>query len=159
MKQEMINKAHEVFAMLKAAMDHDDWKYEANDEECVLLSGCTGEDFPITFFFKVDPQRECLTFRSSPFAKFDDEHFMDGALATCVANHGLVFGHFDYDASDNSVRYTMANSIVGTEFEEAFFIDMLQTAVRTVDNYNDRFIMLSKGMIDIKQFLKMEADD
>jgi len=157
MSNESIKKAQKIFTMLKETMDRDDWKYKASDDEFILVSGCTGEDFPITFIFKVDTNRECLTFRTTAITTFDDDNFLNGALAVCVANHGMVFGHFDYDVSDNSVYYTMANSIVGTDFNEEFFLRMLHTAVSTVDTYNDRFIMLAKGLIDIHKFIDLEG--
>ena len=156
MGTDMMKRAKEVYQLLKATLDKGEWEYVAKDEDLVIVSGCTGDDFPIKFIFRVDPQRECLTFHTSDFATFTDENFIDGALATCVANHGLVFGHFDYDVSDNTVCYTMSNSILGTEFNEIFFIDMLNTAVNTVDRYNDRFIMLSKGLIDIHKFIDLD---
>ena len=158
MKPEMLKKAQEVYDLLKATLDKHEWEYDAKDEDLALISGCTGDDFPIKFYFRADPQRECLTFHTSDFATFTDENFIDGALATCVANRGLIFGHFEYDITDNTVCYTMSNSFVGTEFEEAFFLDMLNTAVNTVDKYNDRFIMLSKGLIDIHKFIELDAN-
>ena len=35
---------------------------------------------------------------------------------------------------------------------------MLACAAQTVDEYNDRFFMITKGMLSLEQFVEMEAD-
>jgi hypothetical protein len=35
---------------------------------------------------------------------------------------------------------------------------MMMVAASTVDNYNDKFFMLSKGMITIQQFIEQEGN-
>ena len=157
MKDEaMTLKAKAVYQQLKDALDRKGWEYRAVDEDLVIVSDYTGEDVPIRFLFRVDKDRQCLTFHTSEFATFEQKDYLDATLAICVANHGMTFGHFDFDMTKGSVFYTMSNSFVGADLGEEFFLAMLATAVITVDRYNDRFIMLSKGLIDFKQFVSLE---
>ena len=157
MKDEaMTLKAKAVYQQLKDALDKREWEYHAVDEDLVIVSDYTGEDFPIQFIFRVDEERQCLTFHTSEFATFEQKDYLDATLAICVANRGMVFGHFDFNMTKGTISYTMSNSFVDSELGEAFFLAMLATAVSTVDRYNDRFIMLSKGLIDFKQFVSLE---
>ena len=105
----------------------------------------------------MDPVRECLTFYTNKFAFFADDKLVDAAYATVVANHGLVFGHFDLDLSDGSITYTMSDSYKDSELGEGFFLFMLSAALPITDRYNDKFFMLSKGMIDLKKFIELES--
>ena len=124
-------KAQEVYDGLVAALRAKDWEFTPHEEDLVIVSGCTGDDLPIQFLFKVDPGRECLSFHTNKFVKFPDEKLRDAAYAVAVANHGMVFGHFDLNLSDGSIIYTMSNSFVDATLGEGFFFDMLMCAVST----------------------------
>ena len=150
-------KAKEVYDRLVAALRAKEWEFTPHEEDLVIVSGCTGDDFPIQFLFKADAGRECLSFHTNKFVKFEDDKLLDAAYAVAVANHGMVFGHFDLNLNDGSIIYTMSNSFVDADLGGGFFFDMLMTAVNTTDKYNDRFIMLSKGMIDLKKFIELEG--
>jgi len=154
--EDSMSKAKLVYNQLKAALDKKNWKYNAVEEDLVIVSDYIGDDFPIQFLFRVDEKRECLSFHTSEFATFEKKDYLDGALAVSVANHGMVFGHFDFNIAKGTICYSMSNSFVGADLSEDFFLAMLATAVSTVDHYNDRFIMLSKGLIDFQKFVSLE---
>lgn len=75
-----------------------------------------------------------------------------------VANYGLVNGAFDYDISDGEICFRMSQSyresILGAEVCNY----MLLASMHTIDKYNDRFMMLSKGMIDLQKFVELENE-
>lgn len=154
---EKLMKAKKVYNNMVAALRAQKWNFEPHDDDLVIVSGYTGDDFPIQFLFRVDAKRECITFYTSKFVTFSDDKLIDAAYAVIIANHGMVFGHFDLDLNDGSVVYTMSNSFADSDLGEGFFMDMLATAVTTADRYNDKFLMLSKGMIDLKKFIELES--
>jgi hypothetical protein len=53
----------------------------------------------------------------------------------------------------------MTTSYIESLLGEAVFKYMLACAAQTIDAYNDRFFMLSKGMLSVEQFIEMEAKD
>ena len=154
---EKMMKARQVYATMIKALNKAEWHFEEHEEDLTIVSGYTGDDFPIKYIMRVDPKRDCVSFRSAPFVTFPEDKRIDGAVATCVANCGMVFGHFDYDINDGEICYVMSDSYLDCEVGVEFFMDMMATAVTTSDRYNDRFMMLAKGLIDIQKFIELEG--
>lgn len=150
---EKLQKAKIIFKTMVQALKKADWKFDEHEDDLVIVSGYTGDDFPIRYIMCVDPKRDCVTFRSDNIVTFPENLRIEGALATCVANCGMVFGHFDYDIDDGKLVYTMSDSYADCDVGDEFFMRMMGTAVSTVDHYNDKFMMLAKGIIDIKKFI------
>jgi hypothetical protein len=95
-----MQKAKEVFGTLVRMLDTRDWKYEKHEEKLLIRSGIKGEDLPVEFIVLVNPKNEVVQFISTmPFNMPEDKR-VDGAIAVCAANYGLVDGSFDYDLRD-----------------------------------------------------------
>ena len=77
-------------------------------------------------------------------------------MAVCVANYGLVNGTFDYDLSDGEIRFRIVSSFRESILSEELFNYMVLVAASTIDDYNDKFLMVSKGMLTIQQFIEWE---
>ena len=52
----------------------------------------------------------------------------------------------------------MTNSFLESKISEEVFAYMLYCSCQTIDEYNDKFLMLAKGMISIEQFLSTLAN-
>ena len=81
---------------------------------------------------------------------------MEAAIAVCVANYGLVNGCFDYDLNDGEIRFRMVQSYRDSIIGNEVYNYMLIVGANTVDKYNDRFLMLFKGMLDLEKFVELE---
>ncbi len=75
-----------------------------------------------------------------------------------VANYGMISGSFDYDMSDGELRFRITQSFEDVDYNEDVFKYMLRVAFVTVDKYNDRFFMVGKGMMTLKEFIAKEND-
>ena len=155
---ENLVKARAVYNTLIEMLDSRDWKYEKHEDKLLIKSGIQGDDFPVEYIMLVNPRNEVVQFLSSLPFKMPEDKRVDGALAVCVANYGLVDGSFDYDLTDGEIRYRLTSSYRESELSPALFEYMMMVAASTVDNYNDRFFMLSKGMITIQQFIEQEGN-
>ena len=157
MAEEMnMQKAKQVYNTLIKMLDTRDWKYEKHEEDLLIKSGIKGDDLPIEFIVFVKPKNQVVQFLSRlPFNMPEDKR-VDGALAVCVANYGLVDGSFDYDLSDGEIRYRLTSSYRESTLGEDLFEYMIMVAASTVDEYNDKFFMLAKGMMGIQQFIEQE---
>lgn len=157
MAQEVdMRKAREVFDGIVNMLDTRDWKYEKHEEDLLIKSGIKGEDLPIEFILFVKPENQVVQFLSKlPFSMAEDKR-VDGSIAVAVANYGLVDGSFDYDIKDGEIRYRLTSSYRSSTLSADLFEYMIMVAASTVDQYNDKFFMLSKGMINIEQFIQQE---
>ena len=155
---ENLVKARAVYNTLIKMLDSRDWKYEKHEDKLLIKSGIQGDDLPVEYIMLVNPRNEVVQFLSALPFKMPEDKRVDGALAVCVANYGLVDGSFDYDLTDGEIRYRLTSSYRESELSPELFEYMMMVAASTVDNYNDRFFMLSKGMITIQQFIEQEGN-
>jgi hypothetical protein len=90
-----------------------------------------------------------------PFNMPEDKR-IDGALAICAANFGLIDGSFDYDLSDGQIVFRLTSSYRESLLSEELFKYMVMVSAGTIDKYNDRLFMLAKDMITLEKFLELE---
>lgn len=152
MDEQMI-RAKEVYEKLCAAIEDRDWKYEKKEEDLVVVFSVSGEDIPMHFVIKVDANRSLVRVTSPLMFHMPEEKRVDGAIASCAASFGLADGSFDYDISDGSIAFRMTATYRDSEISEKMLQYMISCACHVVDLYNDRFLMLSLGKIDVDAFL------
>ena len=151
-------KAVEVYDTLCSMLDNIGWKYDKMEEKLMIKSSVKGEDLPIDFIVVVKPRNEVVQFISSmPFNMPEDKR-VEGALAVCTANYGLVDGSFDYDLSDGQIVFRLTSSYRDSQLSEALFEYMIMVSASTIDKYNDRFFMLAKNMITLEKFMEMDGN-
>lgn len=153
-----MTKAREVYSTILKMLDAKKFKYERHDEDLLIKSGIRGEDLPVEFVMLVLPKNEVVQFISSmPFRIAEDKR-VECALAVAIANYGLVNGSFDFDLSDGEIRFRLTSSYRDSTLGKDLFEYMMMVGASTVDNYNDKFLMLSKGIITIEQFMEQEKN-
>lgn len=158
MAEQDMRKAVEVYETLCSMLDNINWKYDKIEEKLMIKSGVKGEDLPIDFIVVVKPRNQVVQFISSmPFNMPEDKR-VEGAIAVCTANYGIVDGCFDYDLSDGQILFRLTSSYRDSLLSEALFEYMVMVSASTIDKYNDRFFMLAKGMISLEQFIEMDGE-
>lgn len=155
MAESQQEKAKKVYETMVSALNHENWIFEEKGDLCIM-SDYQGEDIPIRFFVEVDADREVIRFLSSMPFNINKDKRVDAALAVCVANYGMVNGSFDYDLNDGEIRFRLTTSYCGCEIGEPFFMDMITTAILTTDKYNELFMMLNRGLIDLEEFIEKD---
>ena len=151
-----MQKAKEVFDLLTKTLDNGDWKYEKNEEDLFIRSGIKGDDFPIKFVIEINPKIEVVRlFSTLPF-NMPDEKRVDGAIAVCVANYGLVAGAFDYDLSDGEIRFRLSSSYRKSTLSPELFEYMIYFSSSIIDRYNDKFFKIANDMMTVQQFIEEE---
>ena len=153
-----MTKAKETYAVLCKMLDSRDWHYEKLEEDLVIKSGVKGDDLPIEFIMRVNPKNEIVSFISWLPFKAEESKRIDVALATTIANYGIADGSFDFNLSDGTILFRLTSSYRGSVLSEDLFEYMIVVAASTVDEYNDKFFMISKGMLSIQQFIESEQN-
>ena len=151
-----MKEAKKVFDSLVKMLDERDWNYEKHEDELLIRSGIKGEDLPIEFLMVIKPKNQLVQFLSKLPFTFPDDKRVDGAIAICVANYGLIDGSFDYDINDGEIIFRLNSSYRESVLGPDLFEYMIMVSASTIDNYNDKFFMLAKGMMTIQQFLEQE---
>ena len=151
-------QAKATFATLCQALDNHEWRYKKDEDKLSIECGAQGDDLPMEITVKVDSDRMLVLLISHmPFVIQEDKR-LDVAIAVSAINNALVDGCFDYDVASGHMFFRMTNSFVESKISEEVFAYMLFCSCKTVDEYNDKFLMLAKGLISIEQFLTTPAN-
>lgn len=145
--------AKEVYNTLCGAIERREWNYEKDEEKLVVHFGVSGDDIPMQFILVVDEERQLIRLMSPmPFNMSEDKR-MEGAIATCVASFGMADGSFDYDLAEGRIVFRMTASFRESVIGEGLFQYMISCACAMVDEYNDKFLAIDKGIMSINDFI------
>ncbi len=151
-----MEKAKEIFDALVNMLDTRGWKYDKHEEDLLIKSGIKGDDLPIEFIVVVKPRNQVVQLLSRLPFQMPEEKRVEGALAVCIANNGLVDGSFDYDVSDGDITFRLTSSYRESTLGADLFEYMIMVSAGTIDDYNDKFFMIAKDMMSIQQFIEKE---
>ena len=154
MSDNKLQLANKIYRTLCSSLKNRGWRYEKKESDLVVIFDVRGEDIPMHFIVLVDAERKLIRLLSPFPFKMSEDKIMEGCVAACSANYGLVDGSFDYDINDGSVLFRMTVSYRGSDIGEDTFGYLIDCACSTVDTYNDKFLALNKGLINITDFLK-----
>lgn len=152
-----MKRARAIYGDLIKMLDKRDWKYNRVDDDLTIKSGIATDDFNIEFVVYVDADRELVRYLSRIPVVFPEDKRIEGAIATCVANNGMVNGSFDYNVTNGEIYFKLVASYMsGTELSADLLENIILVSSAMVDRYNDRFFGLAKGMMTLEQFMKAE---
>lgn len=150
--------ARRVYEDICAAMTEREWHFKRFDEDLTISTGARGDDLPMDMVVMVKPEAQVVSLLSPMPFKMSEDKRLDGAVAVAVANYGLINGTFDYDITDGEIRFRMVQSYRESILGGEVYNYMLVVSANTIDKYNDRFLMLSKGVIDLQKFAEMDKE-
>ncbi|MBP8594527.1 MAG: hypothetical protein KBI35_08955 [Ruminococcus sp.] len=150
MNEKDIQQAQAVFEIAKGALDDNEWKYKCDEEKLSITCSSQGEDLPIDINIRVDAKRQLLLFTSLIPVTFPEEKIVEAAVAMAEINCHLIDGCFDLDLSSGRVFFRLTGSFLESLVTRAFFDYIMVTSLDTVDQFNDKLLMLAKGMISLK---------
>lgn len=143
-----------VYRMFCNALDGNDWKYRKDDENLRIECGAQGDDLPMELSANFDVDKQLMMILSHlPFVIAEDKR-IDIAVAISVINNMMVDGCFDYDVGTGHIFFRVTNSYWDSVMSEDVCLELLYKACQTIDEYNDKLLMIAKGMISIEQFLQ-----
>ena len=145
--------AKTVYTDLCAVLERKKWIYKKHEEDLVVTFGVSGKDIPMDFVFAIDADRQLLrVFSKLPFTVPEDKR-MDLAIATCVASNKLADGSFDYDITTGTIIFRMTASFRESKIGDGLFDYLIGCSCFSVDEFNDNFFALCKGIIGIYEFI------
>ncbi len=146
--------AKNVFDVVRSALDGRNWRYDADEEKKTIVLSVNGDDLPIRIFFIVDEERKLIRVLSPMSFKAPEDKRVEMSVAVCAANLGLISGSFDYNIEDGSIMYRLVSTFRGCEVGTATVDFLIDCICIIVDEYNDKFMAVSKGFMSIEDFIK-----
>lgn len=153
-----VQHAKAMYEKTKEMLTEKHVKFQCEDEKMMINFIISGEDFPMDIYIISDAGGQKLrTLSKMPF-KVADDKLVEMAAAVCIANNGLYMGNFDYVIMDKTIFFAIQQSYLETDLSKGLIDLMVAVTIDAVDKYNDRFIMLNKGMITLEKFIEAEQE-
>lgn len=146
-------RAKDVYESLCDAIDRRKWHYTKEEDRLLVRFGVIGKDIPMQFVMVVDADRQLVRlFSPMPF-KMSENKRIEGAIATAVATYELADGSFDYSLGDGTIAFRMTASFRESTIGEGLFQYMISCSCAVVDEFNDKFLAIEKGVMSIGDFI------
>ncbi len=156
--ENVMRQAKIAFNTLCEMLDSHEWHYDRDDENLVVKCGANGEDIPIEIRIKVSAEKQLVSLYSQlPFSVPEEDRVM-AAIAVSAANYSMVDGNFDYNLASGNILFRLTSSFRESLISKDMFEYMLFVSCATVDNYNDKFLMLIKHVISLEDFIKFSKE-
>lgn len=153
-EDEKMQRAQATFNALCQEFDKKELHYNKDEEELSIECGISGDDIPMEITMKVDADRQIVVLLSHlPFVTPENKR-VDLAMAVSAVNNMLVDGCFDFDIRSGHMFFRLTSSFIESEIGGDLFMYMLGCSGATIDEYNDRFLMMTKGMLSLEKFLE-----
>ena len=142
-----------IYRRVSKYLDDRNWTYNPHDDKLIITLSVKGEDIPVELLIHVSDEQKLLKIISFlPFKVAEDKR-VDMAIAACAINNQLANGNFDIDIDDGTILFRVAVPFDGGLPDESIHYLIGVTCI-TVDEYNDKLLMLNKGMWTIEDLIK-----
>lgn len=151
--QQSVQLAKQNYASLCAMLDDINWKYDKDDENLFIDCSARGDDLPISIRIKFNTELQIVTLYSLlPFTVEESKRRIM-AIAVSRANMGMIDGDFDYNDESGRIVFRLTASYSDSLLSKDMFQYILFVSCRTVDDYNDKFLTVSKNDMSIDQVI------
>lgn len=145
-------QAKNIHDLIEKTFQSEDLKYTEVDagENYHFRLKFSGEDLPMDLSFFVDTKRQLIRVVSYLPVHAPKDKFSNIALALAIINYRLNCGCFNLDLSDGSMSFCLNATFKGSIIAADIIQSLLATSLSTIEKYNDKLFMLSKGMIKVE---------
>lgn len=151
--EKKLEQAKKVYATMRAALDEREWRYDSFEDDLVVRFDVSGDDIPMQFIMQADAKLQLIRLISRlPFQMGEDKR-IEGAVAACAATYGMADGAFEYDLGDGTITFRLNAAFQDSRIGVGLIQYMISCACSMVDQYNELFLALNKGLIGINEFI------
>lgn len=153
-EEKELKQAQSVYKALCDMLDEREWHYEKDEEALSIKCEAQGEDLPMEILIEVDRDRKLVSLLSEMPFNVPENRRTELAVAVSQANNGMVDGSFDYDFITGSIIFRLTSSYRESLIGKELLAYMLMCACYTIDEYNDKFLMVAKNEMTIEEILE-----
>lgn len=147
-----LKNATNVYNALCAMLDSRNIRYTKHEQDLVVTFVIQGDDIPMNFVLMIDADRELVRLYSPIPVTFEPAKRVEAAIATSQINYRLADGCYELDFKTGKVGYKITSSFADSLLSQEVFEYMIGVSCHAVDEYNDKLLMLSKGMVSLDVF-------
>ena len=157
-ENENLQIAQELYQGIIGMFDDNGFHYDRDDEGLAVRCTLRGEDIPMDFTFVVRPDKKVIQVYSPLPFRVSEANIPNIALAVAYINDHLVNGSFDLDIKEGGICFRQTTCYIDSVLGKGLFDYMLMVSAHTTDDYNDKLLMIEKGMLTVDQFIENEEN-
>ena len=146
-----LKNAQTIFLTVCEMLDDRQWRYQKDAEKLKINCSATGDDLPIDIRFHVDAERDLVMFLSSLNFSVPEEMRETMVKAVSMINYSMVAGSFDFNPATGGLWFRLTSSYRDSLISKAVYDYMLGVSCSTVDEYNDKLLMIAKGNMSLQE--------
>ncbi len=147
------SESTEIYKKICEMFESLELKYENDAEKFAARCTIQGEDIPISVNMQIDSEKKLIFALSYIPITIPEEKRIDMAIAVSVTNSKLVDGSFDFDIKEGNLFFRITNSYLDGKMGVDTLKYMFICAVRTIEDFNDKFMKLVEGSLKIDYFI------
>ncbi len=153
MIQQQINQQTlSAFEALCFALSKLEWDYQKDSSCLQVVSTVWGDDIPMEIKVTVDGEnQQVLLYSKIPF-EVKENNEANIAIALSMINTNLEYGCFKYGLKQKEVYFQLVCRLDGCEMSVSAFEQVLAYAVKVIDNYNDKLLLLADELMTLDEF-------
>jgi hypothetical protein len=108
----------------------------------------------MSFYIFVEAGRGVIRLLSPQPIKVEEGNYAMMAQAVNAINENLVNGCFTLDTTNGMIVWRVTIPYMESLLSEQVYDYLILISLRTVDDYNDKLLMLNKGLLDLDAFVQ-----
>lgn len=145
-------KPEQVLDAIGAVLDNMGLSYGKEDD--MIMLEVVGKDIPMEFRFAVNAKKETIVVYSRLPIDVVEEKSEPIVYAICATNYKILNGCFEYDEERASIFFRMTESYRNSEISEEMIRYLIRCSLNTVDDYNDKLLLISRGLMTLEEYEK-----
>ncbi|MDE7264724.1 MAG: YbjN domain-containing protein [Clostridia bacterium] len=152
--EKKLKQARAVFKALCERLDEHNWQYEKDEDRLSIECGVQGDDLPMELHIFVNPDNQLVSLLSPMPFIVPENRRSAVAVAVCQANSFMVDGSFDFDYTTGKLLFRLTASYRESLISKEVFTYMISVSGHTIDEYNDKFLMIAKNDMTFEQIIE-----
>ena len=148
-----IKAAEELYALICDTVKQRNFEHKQNITEKSIELVVNVDDRTIRPQICVDQKNELVSFLHDVNCGFGITKCLDGAVAASTVTAKLQYGSFDFNYSNNTVIFRLEIPYTSSQISSETINFMLDYTITAINSYEQDFIDLSHGKIDLDAFL------
>ena len=145
--------AQQTYLKICRALDNKGWRYQKDDAQLAVSFGVRGEDLEMNFRVKVYEEKQFVFISSVLPYTVPESKRVEVALAVSAVNCKLLAGNFDFNLQKGQIMFRINQSYMGSDISVDAFEKMIMACCGVIDDYNEKFMGIGTGMLDLHKFL------
>ncbi|MBQ9950348.1 MAG: hypothetical protein IJO93_06480 [Clostridia bacterium] len=141
-----------MYEKLCKMLDELELKYDKDPDQYEIECRVGGDDLPMDFVMRIHPNGEFVDLLSRIPITVPQDKILEVAIAATYVNNLLVDGCFDLNIEKGTLLFRTTNFYKDSDISTEALQYMLLVSHQTVETYNDKFFMMSKGMLSLADF-------